>query len=168
VTIEALSAAIKSPNLRSVLRHWADARGTRRMPGWGAIRPSCIVHQLPIVWSYSYDRAADTFTARLAGDRIEEIFGRPFRQTPLSEIFPAREYDDVFQRARRVVCEPAFFRGEGLVFRQLHKFGYGERIMLPLAADGIHGDGILGCTEYHAIDGPYDETLPSTEQWFAA
>jgi len=167
MAFEALESTIRSPALRSVARHWAEARGSRRMPGWGDIRPSRIVRQLPIVWSYIYDRSSDTFTGRLAGDRIEEIFGKPFRQMPLSEIFPASEYQDVFQRAKRVVCEPALYRGEGLVFRQLNKFGYGERILLPLAADGASGDGILGCTEYHSIDGPYDEALPHADDWFA-
>ena len=137
------------------------------MPAWGDIRPSRLMGQLPMIWAYSYDRATDTFTGRLAGDRIERIFGKGFRQTPLTEIFPPSEYQDVFQRAKRVVGEPALLRGEGLVFKQLNKFGYGERIMLPLASDGVHADGILGCTEYHSFDGPYDASLPHSEEWFS-
>lgn len=162
----ALDEAIKSPALRGVVQHWLAAKGSRRMPGWGDIQPMRIARQLPIVWSYTYDREADAFTGRLAGDRIEAMFGKTFRHTPLSEIFPPAEFQDVFARAKRVVTEPAIYRSEGLVFKQLNKFGYGERIMLPLASDGVHGDGILGCTEYHSVEGAYDASRPEIGEWF--
>ena len=136
------------------------------MPGWGDIQPSRIVRHLPIVWAYTYDRETDTFTGRLAGDRIEAVFGKTFRQTPLPEIFPKSQYQDIFDRAKRVVSEPAVNRGEGLVYQQLNKFGYGERVMLPLASDGVCADGILGCTEYVSVHGPYDGSLPQVEDWF--
>ena len=167
MTIEALNAAIRSPALKSVARHWAEVRGSRRMPGWSDIRPSRVVRQLPIVWAYTYDRETDTFTARLAGDRIETIFGKAFRQTPLADIFPKSGFQDVFDRAKRVVSEPAVCRSEGLVLPQVNKFGYGERVMLPLASDGICADGILGCTEYRSTDGPYDDARPQTDEWFS-
>ena len=164
--IEALDAAIKSPALRSVVRHWAKARGAQPMPGWGDIRPSCIARQLPIIWAYTYDRVRDAFFGRLAGDRIEAIFGKTFRQTPLEDIFPKSEFQDVFERAKRVVCGPEIFYGKGLVYRQLNKYGHGERIMLPLADDGIHGDGILGCTEYQFVELPYNGSHQPTGEWF--
>jgi len=137
------------------------------MPGWGDIRPSRMAGQLPYIWVYSYDAAADSFTGRLAGDRIEAIFGKTLRRAPLAEVFPPSEYQDVFQRAKRVVTEPAAFWGEGMVFRQLHRFGYGERVMLPLADDGTHGDGILGCTTYSSIEGNPEAPLPEPEKWYA-
>lgn len=163
---EALLSALKSPALKHVFRHWAEVRGERLMPSWGDIRPSRIAQQLPIVWSYTYDPVSDTFTGRLAGDRIESAFGGSFRGTPLSKIFPPHRYEDAFQRAKRVISEPAVNRGEGVVFRQIDRFGHGERIILPLAADGIHPDGLLGCTEYSAYPGQYDESLPQIEEWF--
>jgi len=136
------------------------------MPGWSSIHPSRIAQQLPIIWSYIYDRASDSFYGRLAGDRIEAIFGKTFRHTPLSDIYPPGEYQDVFQRAKRVVTEPAIHRNEGLIFVQIGRHGHGERIMLPLASDGYRGDGILGCTEYHSVEGPYDASLPQNGEWY--
>ncbi len=165
--VEALCAGIKSPALKGVARHWAEARGGRLMPGWNDIRPSRIANHLPVVWAYSYDRASDSFTGRLAGDRIEAVFGKSFRQTPLSEIFPPGQYEDVFLRAKRVINEPAMCRGEGLVFKQLDRYGYGERIILPLASDGVHGDGLLGCTEYHSIECLYDPSVEHIDEWYS-
>jgi hypothetical protein len=162
-----LHAAVKSPEVKAVARHWAEVKGSRQMPGWGDIQPSRITRQLPIIWAYSYDRATDTFTGRLAGDRIEAMFGKTFRHTPLADIFPPGEYQDVFERAKRVIDEPAVYRCEGLVFRQLNRFGYGERIILPLASDGVHADGILGCTEYQSVEGACDTSRPLSGEWFS-
>lgn len=166
MSVDALCAGLKSAALRSVARHWDEARDSRQMPGWSDIHPSRIAGQLPCIWSYTYDHTSDTFTGRLAGDRIEAIFGKSFRQTPLSEIFPPAQYGDIFQRAKRVISEPALNRAEGLVFKQLDRYGYGERIILPLAADGVHSDGLLGCTEYHSFDGLHDPSVMQIEEWF--
>jgi hypothetical protein len=60
-------------------------------------------------------------------------------------------------------------RGHGLVFRHLARYGTGERIMLPLADDGEHGDGMLGATEYSITAEPTREQLAAgeIEEWFA-
>lgn len=163
--IEAFLDGIKSADVRAVARHWFEVRGSRRMPGWSDIRPSRIAAQLSFVWAYSYDAATDSFIGRLAGDRIEAIFGKSFRHTPLSEVFPPEQYEDVFRRAKRVIEEPAIFYGGGLVFHQLARYGTGERVILPLAGDGIRSDGLLGCTEYHAAESSVPR--PQTSAWFA-
>ncbi|HEY2034212.1 MAG TPA: PAS domain-containing protein, partial [Rhizomicrobium sp.] len=123
--------------------------------------------ELPIVWSYKYDRVADTFTGRLSGERIAEIFGRNIRGVPMREIYPAKDYDRLFARSKRVTCEPAFYHGIGVVFRHLERYGQGERIMLPLADDGATGDGFLGATIYLAHYGEPDENDSETERWFS-
>lgn len=166
MAIDELTHAIKSPSLKQVLHHWMDARGTRRLPGWKHIRPSRIALQLPVVWSYTYDAQNQSFTGRLAGDRIEATFGRSFRGTPMAEIFHASAFDAVYQRARRVVDEPAAVRSEGVVCSKLEKIAYGERIILPVAADGTHPDGLLGATDYRAYQQLYDGERPEIEDWY--
>ena len=44
----------------------------------------------------------------------------------------------------------------------------GERIMLPLSADGHNGDGVLGATDYpsRAMEGPVELLLGQIE-WFS-
>ena len=65
-----------------------------------------------------------------------------------------------------MVFEPAFYRSKGLVFIHLDRYGIGERIMLPLAADGENGDGILGATIYNQQGGAPDNLLQEAESWF--
>ena len=159
--------AIHAPALRRVADHWNTARGGKRMAAWNAINPREIAGELPIVWSYRYDRAADSFTGRLSGDRIAEMFGRNLRGVPMREIYPPQDYDRLFERSKRVICEPVFYQGVGLVFQHVARYGQGERIMLPLAEDGEHGDGLLGATVYLAQSGTPNFGTGETDHWFA-
>ena len=141
------------------------------MPGWSSIKPSAIAAHLPIVWAFKYDPATDTFTRRLVGDRIVSLFaGKSTRGGDMSEGYPADQYPAVFARNKRIVTEPALMHGRGVMFRHLRRHGSGERIMMPLADDGEHGDGIFGATEYRWSDvAPVPDASPAGEvvEWYA-
>ncbi len=165
----AFQAAIVSPALKRVAGHWRDARGDHAMPAWEDIKPSAIKAQLPIVWSYKYDPVARTFTGRMSGEKITAIFGKNFRDVLISDLMPASDFGWAYALNKRVVTEPAFYRGEGHVFKHLNRYGIGERIVLPLSDDDIVSDGVIGATEYRleptgifASSGPIHES----EQWF--
>ena len=160
-------SSIASPDLKNVAMHWNDARGERRMPGWQDIKPSRIAAQLPMIWVYRHDGASDTFTGRLAGDMIEQVFGKSFRGAPMRDLYPSGDYQRLFDRAKRVISEPAFYRGEGVVFIHVDRYGPGERIMLPLADGGGAADGILGATVYRTLTGVVPLPEPEKENWFA-
>jgi len=118
------------------------------MPGWKDIDPTAIGPYLKIIWSWKYDRDSDSFTGRLAGDDIIRVFGENPRGMRMQDFFAGKQFDMIFERHRRVVVEPAFARGFGQVFVHAQRYGQGERIIMPLASDGLHGDGILGATLY--------------------
>ncbi len=153
-------ARIENPGLRNVAAHWNAARGARRMPGWTDIDPAAIARQLPIVWAWTYDRAADRFTGRLAGEEINAAFGKSLRGEDMATFFREYEYEKIFARHRRVVTEPCFVHGTGQVFRHAQRVGIGERIILPLAADGETGDGIIGATFYRNGPAEMPDTTP--------
>ena len=83
-------------------------------------------------------------------------FGKSLRGMAMADFFSPDAYRKVFPRHRRVVTEPAFMHGSGLVFLHIDRAVIGERIILPLAHDGVHGDGIIGATIYDAAV-PLDE-----------
>jgi hypothetical protein len=155
---------IEAPALRAVAQHWRAARGDRKMPAWRDIDPAAIAPYLPIVWSWKYDRAADTMTGRLAGEEINALFGKNLRGVPMTEFFSGREYDSIFARHRRVAVEPAFMHGFGIIFGRVGRFGVGERIVMPLAEDGEHGDGIIGATSYQWVPAGRPETQSPMEK----
>jgi len=143
---ERFLAEVEAPDLRTVAVHWQAVRSHNVMPAWRDIDPAAIKLQLEIISSWKYDRAADCFTGRLAGEIINQIFGRSLRGKPMAEFFRADAYQRVFARHKRVVTEPALYHGTGHVFHHEGRSGQGERIILPLANDGRNGDGIFGAT----------------------
>ncbi len=170
MTFEVFERAIAAEPLKQVARHWNAVRGDRPMPGWRDIRPSAIVAQLPILWSWKYNAADDSFTGRLAGDAIEAIIGKSLRGAAMTDIFGSVRYQAIFDRLHRVVTGPFLFHGHGLVFRHLDRYGTGERIILPLSDGGNGADGIVGATVYETATGAISPELVEAgeaEEWFA-
>lgn len=141
---------IEAPALRDIARHWNESRGDRRMPGWQDIDPLKIAPYLPIVWSWRYDRSSERFVGRLIGQTVADLFGKSIRGVRMEDFFQGKLYDAVYSRCHRVVSEPCFSRDHGNIFSYRDRLGFGERIMLPLAADGIHADGVFGATAFDA------------------
>lgn len=149
-------AVLQAPPLRALAEHWHAVRGDRRMPGWGDIDALRLGPYLANIWAWKYDAATDSFTGRLAGEAINAIFGKSLRGAAMRDFFSPAAYALVFPRHRRVVTEPCLAHGNGPVFLHVGRRGHGERIILPLAEDGSHGDGIVGITVYDLPAGPSD------------
>jgi hypothetical protein len=151
MSFEAFFDSILSEPLRVLARQWAAARGSRRMPAFRDIDPVGIGRHLRYIWAWKYDRDADSFLGRLAGEEIDRAFGKSLRGMQMTEFYAPNVYAVVFPRHRRVVTEPAFFHGTGMVFAQMGYTMAGERVGLPLSEDGSTGDGIIGGTFYSAV-----------------
>ena len=162
--------AISSPALKEVAQHWRDICQPERMPSWKDIRPSAIKKHLPIVWCYDYDPQLDDFIGRLAGHEITGVSTKPFKGTRLSELRPNAVYPRSLMRAKRVVQEPAFYRGHGMVYKTAEQSGFGERIVMPLRADGNDPAGIFGASEYKSRAEWFrvaTDTNTEEEDWFS-
>jgi hypothetical protein len=159
---------IVSPALRAIADHWLAARGDKRLPSWSDLSPSAIAPHFTKIWAFKYDRGNDEFYARLAGNRIMVGFGRSFRGTPLKDLHPADIYEKCHANQKRLVTEPAVYRGTGKLFKAGGQIVSGERIALPLASDGCHGDGTLGASEYdYKVLGPLKvELIHDGEEWY--
>lgn len=144
----AFVARIQAPELIAIARHWGEARGNKSLPAWRDIDPVKIAPYLSIVWSWRYDRPTQAFTGRLAGDAITRAFDRSLRGVKLQDFFTGEGFLPVYERYKRVVSEPCFSRDSGAVFRHVDGVGVGERIIMPLAEDGRHGDSVFGATTY--------------------
>jgi hypothetical protein len=151
MSFEVFFDSILSEPLGALARQWDAARGNRRMPAFRDIDPVGIGRHLRYVWAWKYDRAADSFLGRLAGEEIDKAFGKSLRGMQMTEFYAPDVYAVVFPRHRRVVTEPCFFHGTGMVFAQMGYTMAGERISLPLSEDGSTGDGIIGGTFYSAL-----------------
>jgi hypothetical protein len=160
---QAFFNSIQSEALRVLAQQWADARGARRMPAFRDIDPVGIGRHLRYVWAWKYDRTSEGFTGRLAGEEIDRAFGRSLRGMKMTEFYTPDVYAVVFPRHHRVVTEPSFFHGTGMVFARMGYTMGGERIALPLAEDGSLGDGIIGGTYYTALRPANEQREPGPD-----
>jgi len=163
-----LLKSIASPALQAVAEHWFSARGEKRMPSWSDLSPKAMAPQLPLVWSLKYDPATGEFTGRLAGDRIARLIGQGFRGLPLAQAQTPSAFGAMQPILSLVVTEPALYLGGGNIFRYENAFLGGERLLLPLAADGIHPDGLLGATDYQRKESVTKGIQPAVDAsfWF--
>jgi hypothetical protein len=140
--------AITEPALLQIAAHWHAARGDRLLPAWRDIDACALAPHLPIVWSWRYDFTRETFVGRLAGEEINAMLGVRIRGKTIEECFAPDAVPVVRQRCQAVMEGPSFMFSYGKVFARGGRTGSGARIVLPLADDGVHPNGLLGATVY--------------------
>ena len=118
------------------------------MPGWRDINPAAIKKYLPIFWAWRWHAQLATFVGRLAGEDNITVIGINPRGKTVEECFPAGAYELVKARFKRVIDGPEIMRSTGRVQLISGREGRGVRIVLPVAEDGVHADGIIGATVY--------------------
>jgi len=138
---------IKSPTLRAVAEQWNAARAQQRMPSWDDLKLERLAPQLGRIWAFDYDREKGGFTGRLAGSNIMIAFGKSFLGTPLSNLHPPHVFEEAQANFLQVVSEPACCLWSGKLFRIGDKVVEGERLILPMGADG-RACGLLGASDY--------------------
>ena len=152
MSFDAFLATIQSAELQAIARHWQAARGAKGMPAWRDIDPIQIGRNLRYVWAWKYDRAGDDFTGRLAGEEIDRAFGKSLRGVKMTAFYPPEGAALVLPRHRRVVQQPAFMHGQGMVFGHVGRTLIGERVIMPLSEDDAAADGLFGGTVYRPAE----------------
>lgn len=145
---ERIEAAIESQALSAVFAHWQAARRDRLMPAWRDIDAAAIGKYLSMVWAWRFDTAKGIFIGRLAGEEIVAVMGKEIRGRPLAQCFPADAAPLIHDRYKAVIDGPQIMHSTSHVHMKTGRHGAGERLVLPLAGDGVTGDGVLGVTEY--------------------
>lgn len=147
---------IASPDLCALYDHWlARARAAGDVPGRRDVDPLAFHRLLPYIWLIDYERAADVFRYRLAGDWIESAFGRSLKGRVLSEVVPREVYAGAETRVRALLAEPSAMLVTGTLYHFDDGTSYhGQRLILPLRSDRAAGeqaplspaDGLVGAS----------------------
>ncbi len=141
----------KSRQLRTLLTHYLEARGDKRMPSRRDIDPARLGPVLPIIWLSEYEPAAGTFRYRLAGEEVNEIFGGSVAGRLLSDIVAGDRFQATNKNFLKVIRDEAALLASGPIYRCTDRIAMGERLVLPLSSDGVTADGLLGATARSAL-----------------
>jgi len=142
-----MAVRIKSPRLRQLLEHYFEVRGDKRLPARQDIDPVALGPVLPVIWICDYEDAAGTFRYRLAGEDVNEIWGMSVAGRLLSDFVLPERFKVTNEAFLKVIHEEAALFASGPVYRCTDRIALGERLVLPLARDGVTADGLLGATE---------------------
>jgi hypothetical protein len=152
---------IRNQRLRTLLEHYLEVRGERRMPSRRDIDALRLGPALSVIWVCEYVAAAGTFRYRLAGEEVNEIWGFAVAGRLLSDFVPPERFVPTNESFLKVLREEAALIASGAVYRCSGRIGLGERLVLPLASDGVTADGLIGATHR---DPPVDIELVTTSE----
>jgi len=141
---ERFEANFGSEILRTVFRHWNDARGDRAMPSRNDIDPYRLGRALPNVWLYERDEDGE-FSCRLSGEQINRAHSQSIMKRPAREVL-GPDYDyPIRQRMNFVLDTPA------VLFASMAAPADGRsvtRISLPLCNSDGRPTFTFGASEY--------------------
>ncbi|HEY7610350.1 MAG TPA: PAS domain-containing protein [Alphaproteobacteria bacterium] len=151
-------AAIQEPKLRALLAYWNAKRGTRAMPTRADIDPLDVPSILPNIVLVGVSGEPPRFRFRIVGTDIVfryggEITGRDLEDVDLgSELGAVKsQYEETVRERVPTYCRHEIETGAGKHLRY-------ERLLLPLAADGIHVDMLLGGIYAISSDTPIERS----------
>jgi hypothetical protein len=137
-----------------------------RLPRWKDIDPVEIAPCLPIIWAWRWDPGKASFVGILAGEEIIAAAGRSPAKRRLDDFLTGPLALQIHEQYYRVMTEPALVYATRTIRNRRGLTGHGERIVLPLADDGINGDCVMGATVDH-LSPPHvgsENTGPAEEQ----
>jgi hypothetical protein len=137
-----------------VLEYWRSIRPAEdRLPGRQHVKPAELAELLRWIWLVDVQREPIRFRYRLVGTGHREVIGEDLTGKWIDEVFSD------FPRMRGYADFLAVARGEMRYCRRKPEFPVGEkyvsmeRLLLPLARDGVAVDMMLGITLYLRADG---------------
>lgn len=145
---------VRDERLRRLVAYWLDRRRGRTMPARRDIDPVDIPWVLPFIWLNDVvppATAADglRFRCRLAGEAINAVHRRSVRGLMLEDYVPADDLPVVTEQYSAVAQTPLVLHSTGRVYHRTRQYLVGERIVLPLSADGGGTVAVLlGATIY--------------------
>jgi hypothetical protein len=132
------------PRLRALHAYWSGKRRGRRMPARPDIDPVEVPRLLSNLMLVSVAGDPPRFGFRLVGTEIVARYGAELTGRDLDEIDLGNElgsvrsqYEETVREAAPTYCRHAIETKGGRYLRY-------ERLLLPLARDGVHVDMLLG------------------------
>ena len=148
------------PRLVGFFEAWRAIRAPGEVvPRREAFDPLAIPELLPDVFLYRLADDGEDFVCRLAGERVNEAWGRSIRGLTLRQIVGERDHPTIRARWARIVGTPALHYGRVRERLSNQRLRRAERLLLPLASADGRIDWVLGVSLYTLESG--DPARPS-------
>lgn len=142
--------ALEDRRMALLLRRWAGWREGTAPPPRSRIDPAALKPCLPHVWIWRLTPDRFSLTCTLAGEKIQEAWGRGIIGNDPLSLWGPESGLVVRDRLRRVALTPAIVHGRsGILSGESASPGkFAERLILPLATDDGAPFGVIGMTLY--------------------
>jgi len=136
------------PKLQRMFDYWSSHRRNGALPSRTDIDPIDLPDLIPNFMMFEAIEDFTDFRIRLAGTKVEEVFGGAMKGLTLSGIAKRDSFSEVWQSFDRIIAsrEPEF-RSDTLTNVD-KRYVVFERLLCPLAADGKTVDHVLGLYFY--------------------
>ena len=142
------------PEILQFFSAWHAIRGDRIVPYRRDFDPIAIPALLSSIWLYRYEHERGDFVCRLAGEDVNEAWGRNIKGRTLREVIGAHDHPMVLERWRRIVSGPMLHYGFAVERMTNQELRRAERLILPLANDADEICYTIGLSLYRI--GPVD------------
>jgi hypothetical protein len=137
------------PSSAALLAHWQAISPQGRLPGRQHFEPMAVPQLLPNLWLLDVVDGGMDFRVRVTGTAIEEAGAWAQTGARISEVFPPAESGALLHELRRVVrTGRPLWQQHGRHMTQTGALASVERLAVPLAADGVQVDMVLGLSVF--------------------
>lgn len=146
-----------NPKVLAFLEAWKSARGGRLVPFRHDFDPLAAPSLLRYAWIYRFDQARGDYVCELAGEEVNDTWGRRINSLTLLEIVGERDHAVVTARWKKVRETPLVQYGSFSNSNPIILKFEAERLVLPMASRSGEIDTVLGLSLYRI-------SLPDTDR----
>jgi hypothetical protein len=142
------------PKIRQLADYWLSIHPPLGLPGRQHFEPLAIPSLLPHLFLVNVDHAGPTFSYRLMGTSLATVYGGDYTGQRFETAFDAGKMAPPYLDAcKMLVDKQPRWRKAPASFRRDREYLTMERVMLPLAANGVTVNMLLGLVLAHTRDG---------------
>ena len=130
------------------LAAWKQARGSRLVPFRHDFEPLDVPRLLEFAWIYKYEPERGDYVCQLAGEKINENWGRSINGLTLREIVGEFDHPVLLERWKLVRETPLIQYGSFSEWQPAVRSFAAERLLLPMASRDGKVDTVLGLALY--------------------
>ncbi len=134
--------------LHAFLDSWRLARGTGIVPLRKSFDPMAVPSVLSNIYIYAFDADRGDFVCELAGEEVNEAYGRRIKGDTLLAIVGPDDHPPIMARWQRIMGVPCIHYGTTKERLSKRPLQVAERLLLPFASVPGRVDTIIGVGLY--------------------